>query len=510
MVRHSYAIGLLAILGLSPYAFAQEASTVAKPLLFPGAFAGVLPTNSLSHLAPRGNTLWAGTGKGLAVSSDGGKTWTSFASNPQFARPGIYAVAVRGDTIWAATGYTKDVNGSSVQTGSGSTYSTDNGTMWHGIPQPLDPRDDSSITYGSNTVHFLPIVVPEQNVTFSVALSPTAVWIASWSSGLRKSTDLGQTWERIVLPSRFRTSIAPTDSLGVYTIDPRNDNNFLAFSVATLGSDTVWAGTAGGVNLSTDGGLSWVHFTTDIGTSHIASDWVIAIGAQHLRSGTRVWTTNWPAEGANQQYAVSYTDDNGRTWSNQLLGIKAYAFAFRDSIAYVATVDGIYRTADGGTTWMKSGSIVNPQTGSRITTSTFYSVAVIGDTVYGASDDGLASTVDNAAHPFGAAWEIARSSAPSGNPANVYAYPNPYSPSFGSARIHYTTGTTAGNVTIELYDFGMNRVRTLVKDAARSGESDEVWDGRDDQLRTVVNGVYFYRVVINGGTPAWGKILVIQ
>ncbi|MGA9120968.1 MAG: hypothetical protein WB699_16500 [Bacteroidota bacterium] len=509
MPRTAYVVGLIAAIVLSRSASAQNVPPLQKPFLFPGAAAGVLPTNSLSHLATRNGALWAGTGNGLALTTDGGRTWTSFVTNPQFAKPGIFAVGVKGDTIWASTGFTKDVNGTSVQTGSGSTYSTDNGVTWHGIPQPLDPVNDSTVTYGVNNVHFLPIVVPEQNVTFSVALSPKAVWIASWSSGLRKSTDLGQSWDRIVLPSHNRASISPTDTLG-YPIDPRDDNNFLAFSVATIGEDTIWAGTAGGVNRSTDGGMSWAHFTADNEASHIASDWVIAIGTQRLPTGTRIWTTNWPAEGPTQEYAVSYTDNDGLTWSNQLIGVKAYGFAFKDSLVYVAANDGMYRTADGGASWLKSGTIIDPQNGSRITTSAFYSVAVIGDTLFGASDDGLARTIDNASHPFGSAWEIARSYVPSEAVSKVYAYPNPFSPSTGSVRIHYTTGATPGNVTIELFDFGMNRVRTLVKDASRSGESDEIWDGRDDHSRVVDNGVYFYRVIVSGGTPAWGKILVLQ
>ncbi|HUI65696.1 MAG TPA: FlgD immunoglobulin-like domain containing protein, partial [Bacteroidota bacterium] len=69
-----------------------------------------------------------------------------------------------------------------------------------------------------------------------------------------------------------------------------------------------------------------------------------------------------------------------------------------------------------------------------------------------------------------------------------------------------------GSVTLEVFDFGMNRVRTVVRDAQRSGtsEHDEIWDGRNDAGTLVVNGVYFYRVRVNGGDPAWGKVMVIQ
>ncbi len=487
---------------------AQTPSTGA-PLLLKTSGA-VIPSNSVSHLTAHRGILWAGTNNGLARSSDGGRTWQSFGSVPAFANPGIYAVDVKGDTIWAATGYSKEVDNSSVPTGSGSAFSTNDGQSWSSIPQPLDGRGDSIVTYGRNRVDFLPITVPEQNVTYDVSLSDSAVWIASWSSGIRKSTDLGKTWQRIVLPAKSMSSIAPTDTLGTYLIDPRTDNNYLGFAVAAVGNDTIWAGTAGGVNFSTDRGTSWKHFTADQQPTHIASDWVIAIAAQRLSSGTRIWTTNWPAEGTNQELAVSYTDDNGASWHTFLNGVKAYGFAFRDSIAYVATDDGVYRTSDGGATWLKSGTVIDPANGSRLTTFTFYAVASIGDTLFAASGDGLARTVDNAQHPFGSAWEVIRSYAPSGSRSTVYAYPNPFSPAQEAVRIHYTTGSQPGTVTIELFDFGMNRIRTVVKDVARTGESDEIWDGRDDTGRVVPNGVVFYRVTISGSDPAWGKILVLQ
>jgi len=57
----------------------------------------------------------------------------------------------------------------------------------------------------------------------------------------------------------------------------------------------------------------------------------------------------------------------------------------------------------------------------------------------------------------------------------------------------------------------MNRVRTLIRDAPRTGsEFDELWDGRDDQSKIVANGVYFYRLKMENREPQFGKILVLQ
>jgi photosystem II stability/assembly factor-like uncharacterized protein len=478
-----------------------------------GVQSSVPPSNSVSHISAEGTSLWIGTGKGLARSPNGGHSWESFRSIPEFVSRSIFAIDLHGDTTWASTGFTKDVDGQGVQTGTGFTYSTNNGTTWIHLPQPLDDRGDSLETYGNNTVKFLPIVVPEQNVTFDVDVTDSVVWITSWSSGLRKSTNLGQTWQRIVLPSQDRNTISPSDVLGNYSIDPRKDNNFLAFSVLAQTDSIIWSGTAGGINKSTDSGLSWSKYTTLNQQAHILGNWVIAIEGQPLDSLYRLWCTNWKADiDPNEQFGVSYTDDGGRIWKNFLHGIKAYDFAFRDSIAYIATDEGVYRTSDGGTSWNRSGTIIDKTTGQRITSSSFFSVGVIGDTVYCGSDDGLVKTIDNATHPFGETWEVLRAYQPVGTTSSTYAYPNPFSPAQEIERFHYSTGGVPASVTIEIFDFGMNRVRTVVKDAQRLGtqEHDEIWDGRDDARNQVTNGVYFYRVVLNDGDPVWGKVMVLE
>ncbi len=504
----------LAILACLAWQASGQVQGLRTPALAQQASGASLPTNSVSHITVQPPSLWIGTSKGAARSDDGGATWQSYRDVPEFSRPGIFALALKGDTVWCATGYSQEVEGSSVPTGSGYTVSFNNGAAWSALPQPLDDRNDSLIQYGNNQVSFIPIVVPEQNVTYDVALGNAVVWVASWAGGIRRSTDHGQTWIRTVLPSSSRNSIAPTDSLpnNYYKIDPRNDNNFLGFSVHVESDSVIWAGTAGGVNRSTDGGISWVKSTRSNQASPILSDWVIAIAGQQLRGGTKIWTTNWPAEGDNQEFGISSTSDNGSTWQNFLRGIRAYAFAFKDSIVYVATEDGVYRTADGGLSWAVTGSVIDPASGDRNTSAGFFSVGVLGDNVYAGNGDGVVSTVDAPGTPFGSSWRVFRAYQPVGTQLASYAYPNPFSPRFDITRIHYSTGGRDATVTVEVFDFGMNRVRTIVRDAGRSGrtEHEELWNGTDDSGSTVRNGVYFYRVLVGDEDPLWGNIMVLQ
>jgi hypothetical protein len=119
--------------------------------------------------------------------------------------------------------------------------------------------------------------------------------------------------------------------------------------------------------------------------------------------------------------------------------------------------------------------------------------------------------VDNAATPFGTSWRVLRTATPV-TPSSTYAYPNPFSPDDEPVRIRYATGGSTGAVTIEVFDFGMNRVRSVLRDAPRAANAqfDELWDGKDDGGNRIANGVYFYRVTIDDGEPAWGKIMVLQ
>lgn len=501
------------------------------------------PSNSISHLAIQDSAIFIGTGNGLAKSTDGGNHWISFRDNPFFANEGIFAIAINRETVWTSTGYEKDVNDGSVQTGSGYTYSPNGDTGWKHLPQTLDTRGDSILSYCvsedlclNDSVQILPILVPEQNVTFDIALTTGTVWIASWASGLRKSTDNGQHWERILLPLDNMNSISPTDTLWTYAhndslhmrrifklFDPRLNNNLLAFSVFALGPDTIWCGTAGGVNRSTDGGRSWTKFNHQNQVSSILGNWVIAIKEQRFGEIQRIWTTNWKTQNEDEDYGISYSEDAGITWKNFLFGVRAYDFAFRDSIAYIATDEGIYRTDDGGQSFIHISNLLDEENNNAILSARVYTVGVIGDTIYLGTNEGFAATIDNQSRLFGSHWKINRTFEKVGTSAETYAYPNPFAPksdlneSNAYLRIHYGAASNSSSaperkVSIDIFDFGMNRVRTLIKDAIRSTalEYDELWDGRDDNGQIIANGVYFYMIRIDNDEPRYGKILILQ
>ncbi|MGA9362737.1 MAG: hypothetical protein WBW16_00025 [Bacteroidota bacterium] len=476
-----------------------------------GLISARIPSNSVSHVQVVGDTLWLGTGKGLSRSADHGRTWENFRGVAEFADLGIFALAVQGNTIWTSTGHEEKVDNDFVATGSGLTYSLDAGHAWQHLPQPIDAPSDSFIQYGINRMKILPIIVPEQNVTYDVSVLNATVWIASWAGGLRKSTDNGETWQRIILPPDNYNRISASDTL-VFIVDPRQNVNFTPFSVLARSDSEIWVGTAGGINKSTDGGVSWVKFNHENQDSSILGNWVIRIKEQQVKGKRRIWCTNWVAENQSEQFGVSYTENGGLTWHNLLHDVKAYDFAFKDTVVYIATDDGVYRTDNDGHSWSRASVIVDPISQDRFATTSVFAVGVQGDTVWITGNDGIASTTDDASHPFGQSWEVKRTYVPVGSSSVTYAYPNPFSPANEVVRFHYSTGGNDSNVKIRVFDFGMNLVKTLLRQAPRSGayEHDEIWDGTDEADRRVSNGVYLYKVEIDNGSVAWGKVIVLQ
>ena len=95
----------------------------------------------------------------------------------------------------------------------------------------------------------------------------------------------------------------------------------------------------------------------------------------------------------------------------------------------------------------------------------------------------------------------------------TYCFPNPFSPRQEQLKIKYSTGGKDASVTIRVYDFGMNYVKTIIQNAPRNRTIEgvpEFWDGRDDNGNLLPNGVYFYRVDIGDEEPLFGKIIYMQ
>ena len=522
-MRRSFTVtALLLSIGLSLRAQIPSSFRLASPDLSP-----LLKSNTVSDILVRGDTVWIGSGIGPSFTIDAGAHWFNLANTLTFDDKSVSAIAAQGDQVWVATAYTTTFDNVAHQTGHGLHYSLDHGTTWSFIPQPVDTGKVDTLVYGINKIPALAVTVPQENLTFDIAFANHFVWIADFGGMLRKSSDLGATWERVILPPDDLDEISPNDSLkfdlsnvlkifsgdSLHAADTLSENlNHRVFSVYAGDDSTIWVGTADGINKSTDGGTSWRKFNHQNQQHPISGNFVVAINEQRWGARRIVWAATVNAVDPDEQRGVSFSDDGGATWQTALLGEFAHNIAFQDSIVYIAADGGLYRSADNGVSWLRSGTIYDPLTLQRFATSVMYAVAAQGDTVWVGGPDGLAYTIDSPSEPFGSTWRVFRTYEEVGNAAKTYSYPLPFSPANEVVRIHYSTQGRTVPVTIRIFDFGMQPVKTLIRNATRSGsqEHDEIWDGRSDSGRRVANGVYFYRVEVEGKDPIWGKILVLQ
>ena len=111
-------------------------------------------------------------------------------------------------------------------------------------------------------------------------------------------------------------------------------------------------------------------------------------------------------------------------------------------------------------------------------------------------------------------WKIYLVSQPLATSDETYAYPNPFypnSPPGQVVRIKYSTDGKSVPVTIRIFDFGMNYVKTIIQNKMiQSNSQISAWDGTADNGKIVPNGVYFYRIDRGSLNPIFGKIILIQ
>jgi photosystem II stability/assembly factor-like uncharacterized protein len=386
--------------------------------------------------------------------------------------------------------------------------------------QPVDNYNIDTIDYyGKNFIRALGITTAINNITYDIAITGEAVWITSFAGMARKWNKADSTWNLVVLPPDHLSAISITDSLR-FDLSPsggalglQENLNHRAFSVFSENDSTLWIGTAAGINKTTNNGKSWVRFSKQNQIQPISGNFVVAIGEQKAGSKNILWAATVNANDNTEVRGVSFTDDDGITWKQTLLGEFAHNFGFHNDVVYVSTDNGIFRSNDFGTTWIKAGTIYDPLTRQRYTQQAFYSAASQGDTIWFGGTDGTVKTIDNTTHPFGSTWSIIHASQPVTAISTTYAYPNPFAPDDEIVRIHYATGKTANaHVTLRIFDYGMNLVRTVVQNVVRepNREHDEIWDGRNENRTFVSNGIYFYQLTVDNDEPRWGKILVIQ
>lgn len=487
--------------------------------------------NSISNMAAYGDTLWVGPSLNRNIGHS--NSWY-VAENADTVINGmgrLFSISLGQDTIVAGLGFSKDVGDASVQTGLGFYVSVDGGDQWRYIEPPLDDLDADSILYGGRYIDALPIVVPEQSPPYNVDFRGDVIFSASWASGIRRSTDFGFTWERILLPPTELDSLVPEQTYDFY-FDPRVPQsgspnipayrngwqNFLGFSVMIDRSGRVWAGSAGGINVSDNAltapadSIRWRHFTAGTASNRLLGNWIIRI-REHPLTGD-IWMTNW-ITGDGETQGIVATSDGGLTFRRYLEGERINDIGFHDGNIFAAGEFDLFISSNDGQTWEQRTGIRSANARLKPNAS-FRTIAATTSRMYIGTSDGLISTSDG-----GDNWDIQRVDFPlagnnvhseAGRNVTQYAYPNPFSRSQHDVvriRFEAQAGVSA---SITFYDFGMNPIRTIRTDGTSIGVSgvyEAEWDGLDAAGRKVANGAVFYRID-SAGTIMNGKLLVLD
>lgn len=487
-------------------------------------------SNTIDRIHIQGkNNIWLGTSKGLSRSTDNGSSWKNYYNTKDFGTNSISAVAEGLGAIWAATWhFVSDASGNPVPKGTGLRYSQDNGETWIIIKQPIDSSDAMKVSYGTNNLNALPITASEQNFIYDIAFTKNTIWIVSFSGGLRKSTDMGKTWQRVVLPPDYLNSIKPTEKLD-FDLAPssgklnmRGNLNHRAFSIVAAGDDTLYVGTANGINKTTDANSpypSWVKFNRTNQQKPISGNFILAMERNTLDGS--IWAASWKAEGQTEYWAVSSSANGGQTWETFLTDEKVRDFGFihyanGETDVFAASESGLYRSSNKGMTWISAPKIVDSESKVELRPTLFLSVEcnVLNSNsteIWAGTNDGLAKALETSTSSWYEKWKVYFASSGKISESESFAFPNPYNPKLDLLRIKYNLNKSS-SISLRIFDFGMNLVRTVLQNTQRGVNPEQLdyWDGKDDLGKVVPNGVYFYRLDIGDSAPLFGKILVMM
>ncbi|GAH01202.1 unnamed protein product, partial [marine sediment metagenome] len=264
-------------------------------------------------------------------------------------------------------------------------------------------------------------------LTYDVAVTRDYIWAASFAGGLRRYSFDAEKWSLIPLPRDTDSTFACDDTLADFEWNVLDNLNHRVFSVIAYDS-LVWVGTAAGINKGivdpNTGWVDWTHYSAQ--WNNISGNFVRGLHRQIAASGERIWAATLNAEELSEFSAVSYTADDGATWTipRFLVGKRPYNIhSFGESV-YVAAEDGLYKSNDG-TNWARFRSAVDKDTGEEVWAEQAYGALfdTRNSTLWIGTPDGLARTQDD-----GRLWEVERSFVSTSDSGEVsfYAYPNPF------------------------------------------------------------------------------------
>ncbi|MFC1527714.1 hypothetical protein ACFL5D_03115 [Candidatus Neomarinimicrobiota bacterium] len=509
-----------------------------------------LRSNMINCIALQGDmTTWIGTGQGISVMHDSISIFTLDTlhltqNNPndpdtlRFLFDPIASMSVQGDLL-ALSGASQE-NGIPMGTG---IYLTENGLSeqikWKRYNQPVDALDDSLAEIGVGYFNARPVSKALTNVTYDMDIGGNYLWIVSWAGGLRR-LDLSKMdyWERIPLPLDSLEELTTCDESIYESIDNKliinnyemdssdpeqgGNHNHKGFSVLAYG-DTVWVGTANGINrgiLGENSCVDWHHFSHP--KDKLSGNWVLSIAKQEYNDERIIWAVTVNAILPSEQRSVSFTRNDGDSWEivEALIGERCHDISILGSTVLIASDNGLWKS-DDGTNWdlIPPAVEATPVSSNEILNNSVYSVAADNREYFGKSliwigtPDGLARSYNSA----GNNWQIYRAEY---DKEKIYAYPNPFSPYShnqlnGDGWVRFNVGdSSVQKVYLNIYNFALEEVHSEKFDWQNNPGAVK-WNGRDKRGELVANGVYFVNLQFSESENStekkhWLKLVVVK
>ena len=427
--------------------------------------------------------LFASTLDGVFLSTNNGTSWTNIGLTDTF----VYTLASIGSNLFAGT------------TTQGIFHSSNNGTSWTKTGLP--------------------------NCIKTIIACGTKIFAGTNGNGVFRSADNGTNWIDVStgLMCPFVQSLAVSGNnlfvaasgqfdFGVFISNVNGSNwqvantPFKDFSEMIKNDTNLFAGTSGGVFLSTNHGTSWIEVST--GLPDTCNVTALAFSSTNLFAGTK--------------NGIFFSTNNGTNWierNNSLSNTCVTSLAVSGSNIFAATAGGIFLSTNNGTSWTKT----------NFTNTNLISITLTGTNLFACTEDSIFISTNN-----GASWDEVNSGltnikmiynlAVSGT--NLFAgtnggmwkrplsemitdvkgvlelpkefvlyqnYPNPFNP---TTIIKYSIPTMvdakiASSTIVELkvYNILGKEVATLVNEKKPTGIYEVTWNAAN-----MSSGVYFYQL----------------
>jgi photosystem II stability/assembly factor-like uncharacterized protein len=271
-------------------------------LIGPAAMAGRVTAIAVPE-EPGHKTIYAGfaTG-GIWKTTNRGTTWQPVFDDAGFTSIGDLAISPADPSvIWAGTGERNSLR--SQGWGDGVYRSTDAGKSWTHLGLE-----------GTRVIGRIAAHPGDPDVAYVAALGP--LWGASPERGVYKTTDGGESWDRVLF-------VNDTTGFIDLKMDPRDPDVLYAAAwhrVRWGGGRMEGAGAGSGIWKTTDGGRRWTELTDPALANGLPTDAMGRIGLgiapsepDRIYAVIQVATSAWSSS-ISEDGGIFRSDDAGRSW----------------------------------------------------------------------------------------------------------------------------------------------------------------------------------------------------